>query len=203
MTTPAIDTIRRLRHFHDGILRLGERIELVRFVFDPATGAPVLPVGHDVFELGYEFLTLHVPDDDDDSIHLMGHAVELDPARDAPCDRYLFYFGKPAPTRWMRLVVDSVKHRGEILSGEEVCLPSPIQAAEPRLVKAANADEHILTRAVAARKGVTPTQPRVVGVDAWGMDVRARFGVVRVEFAAAASDEAGAIEQIQAILESR
>ena len=53
----------------------------MRFVIDPGSGHPVLAVQPDLVDC--DSLTLHVPDDDDLALQMMGSPVALDPAVDA------------------------------------------------------------------------------------------------------------------------
>lgn len=173
-----------LRFHYKALLAVGDRFDPVRFVLDPASGSPVIPVDADALE--EVALTLHVPDDSDDqAIHLLGEPHELDRDRHPACDRYRVYFGEPKPRRWIALHLDSIKWSGGLIEANEVPLINPFHASEPRLCRELNADParlSALCRAVAA--GSAPADPRAVGIDPGGIDIRASFGIIRVEFAA-------------------
>ena len=175
--------LRRLRRSHMGVLRFGDVFEIVRFVLDPASGQPVLPVvGH---ALDFDSVLLCTPDDahaNPDCLQVTANPVEIDPLRDEACDRHGAYFGRPAHTRWARLEVESIKRLDEVLDGDLVRLANPLRRHEGRLCQAANKHEAAIARACERSQGITPESPRVVGVDPWGMDVRARFDVLRIEF---------------------
>lgn len=74
--------------------------------------------------------------------------------------------------------------------------PNPLRKAEPRLVKLINSDLASLARICRARANLDIADPLCVGVDPFGIDVRARFGIVRVEF----DLEAGSPEQAEACI---
>ncbi|HYF15542.1 MAG TPA: hypothetical protein VD971_10780 [Phycisphaerales bacterium] len=175
--------LRRLRQHHEGILSFGELVEPVRFVLDPASGQPVLPVPYSA--LGYDSVVLFAPDDGLDNpecLQVTAAPQEIDPNREEACDRHGAYFGKPAHVRWARLLVESVKRLDEVVDGDLIRLANPLRSAESELCRAANADPAKLAAACERMLGVKPAEPKAVGVDPWGIDVRARFGVARLEF---------------------
>jgi len=192
---------RELRRVHEGILRVGDRLDPCRFVLDAATGNPVVPVRGDVFDS--DEVTLHTPDDGDHALHLLGRPVEVDPARHAGPDRFLTYLGKPSASRWALLEVDSVKTFGTLLDAGAVVAPDPLRGFEAGLCKRVNTDVAALAalaRGCGRRAGTTPTEPRLVGVDRFGVDLRGRFGVIRAEFRQAAETEEAAWAAIGSII---
>lgn len=177
------DLLRRLRLYHEGVLLSGEVASPVRFVLDPLSGQPVLPVEAGV--LGAESVSLVSPDDatdNPDSLQVHARPVEVDPHSHEACDRYQAYFGKADHARWALLQVDSLKRLNTVIDGDLVRLSNPLRRTEGALCRAANAHLPELARACKHRAGTAPEQPLTVGVDPWGMDVRARFGVLRLEF---------------------
>jgi hypothetical protein len=191
-------TRRRFRRFHEGVLAIDERVEPVRIVIDPLSGRPVTPVPPAALEA--EALTLHLPSDDPGALHVFGRAAEVDPLRDGACDRWLVYFGKPGFARWMALEVEGVKDVDVVLDGSEVQLPNPLHSCEGEVCRWLNQRPHELGAACGRSVGTTPAAPRAVGLDPYGIDVRATFGVMRLEFPVAVGAEADARAVLEDLL---
>ena len=56
---------------------------------------------------------------------------------------------------------------------------------------------------VRSRLNIEPVDPRVVGVDPGGVDVRNRFDIVRVPFSEAIEDPAVAVDRVLASVTTR
>lgn len=198
MTTTDLDAaLRRLHRFHQGVLDINERFERTNFVIDPATRRPVFPAGPGMLEA--EELTLHIPEDEPGALHAAGTPTELDPLRDEACDRYLFYFGKPRWSRFAALTLDHLKSVDLVVDADDIS-GNPLRAAEPALCRWANQHAQILVTLCQQRANITPTNPRLVGVDPYGLDIRAEFGPVRVEFDDLHLDEAAWRRTLEALL---
>jgi hypothetical protein len=177
--TPAI--IHFKRHC-DGLLAVDDRMERVRFVIDPITGCPVMPVDSDVPR--FETLTLFIPDEDPSGLQLLGEPAQLDPDTDACCDRYLIYFGPPSVRggiAWIRFNVTAARFAGALIDVEEVAQPNAFLKDEPGACKQGNSTRAALT-AACERSGAPVQHPVLVGVDPLGADIRASFGIVRIEW---------------------
>jgi hypothetical protein len=195
------DLLRRIRTFHEGVLLLDGTTQRARFVLDPLSGEPVLPVPAIAFET--EQVVLCLPDDGFDNpecVQVVGLASEIDPLREEACDRFGAYFGKPAFPRFARLRVASVKRLDDVLDGDLVRLANPLRKSEGALCKFANAHEVSVAHACERLLGTRPTKPLVVGVDPWGIDVRATFGIMRLEFPQPVSTDDEARQAIAALL---
>lgn len=174
-------TLRRLHRFHEGVLGIGERVERTQFVIDPLSGRPVFPAPPGVFD--EEGITLHTPEDEPGSLMVLGRCVEIDPLRDGACDRWLVYHGKARWSRWAAIEIESIKNTDTVLDQEEAQIESPLRAAEPALCKWVNQNHADALREVCRRSvGTAPESALLVGVDPYGLDVRAHFGVMRIEF---------------------
>ncbi len=194
---PGPDVLRAFRQFKNGLLVDEELRTKVRFVLDPRSGMLVLPLtGAPVSEA----LTLQVPDEMVESMQLLLEVSELDPSREDLCDRWRIYHGNPESTRWFVLRPDSVKWEGRVYDGSEITQPSIIGGAEGRLCKKANADRAKLGDMCRRLVRTVPAEPMVVGVDADGLDLRARFGIIRIEFETRASDVGQAERMLDAML---
>lgn len=191
--------LRRLRQHHAGVLSFAGLVESVRFVLDPATGQPVLPVVSRAFD--DDTITLFLPDDSRaDCLQIAAVPRELDPLREEACDRHGAYFGKPAHPRWAMLEVESVKRLDDVLDGDLVRLANPLRRHEGRLCREVNEHPQELAFACERSTGVTPSEPHTVGIDPWGADVRARFDILRLEFPQPVSTADEAREQLAQLL---
>lgn len=174
-----------LRRHHRGLLRVSERVDAVRFVLDALGRGPVLVATGDA--LDETDLVLHIPDDGDEALHILGHPEALDPAVDEGCDRWQFYHGLHATGRvrdakFMRLKPESLRLAESVLDADDVDLSNPWRKEEPGLVKLLNSDATRLKRLCVTWAKVEVPAPVTVGMDAGGFDVRASAGIVRVEF---------------------
>lgn len=174
-----------------------ERCVRRRYVLDPDTGFPVVAVSAEVFDA--EDFVLHVPEDEDDALQLMVEPQEVDSRNSPAADRYAIYHGKPGEVHLLRLEILSAKFRGHVFEGSELACVNPFGSGEAGLCKVANQRASDLTHLCARSCGTSPAAPVLVGVDPHGLDVRARFGVIRVDFPrkVASIDEArSAIEDL-------
>lgn len=197
---------RFLRRHLCGLANVGERFDVVRMVIDSKSGRITLAVHRDVMD--EESLTLHLPNDDDDSLHMMGEFRELDSNCEASCDRYLMYFGapiiettgakrpSPAPPVWLEFVPHTMKFECGMVEADEVMVPNPLWREEGKLCKHFNAMPDVIAGAC-TKAGVEVVGPKLVGVDPWGADVRASFGHVRLEFEQAVASAEEAIAAIE------
>lgn len=198
-----IDPARILRRFHRGVLRVADDVRDVRFVVDQLTGFPVLPVRADVFAA--EDLILFIPDEAEDALQLLVEATELDPNREAACDRFIAYHGaaqgvegRARSARWARLTVTTAKIAGVVDDG--ACSSNAIGDDEPALCKWLNTTLGAASRIVKGLSSTPEDDLTVVGVDQFGVDVRARADIVRVEFPTQATSAAAARRMIEAII---
>jgi hypothetical protein len=200
----SVHILPRLRQHTAGVLAFGESIgdvtEACKFILDPATGEPVLPVAAEALR-GDEVM-LYLPDDGIDNpecLQLHAAAHELNPDREPAADRWLAYHQRPTHARWARLHVQSIKRLDDVVDGDLVRLANPLARDEGKLCKAFNHDRAALANAAHRIAGIHVDDPLLVGVDPWGCDVRHRFGVLRLEFAQPASITSEALGALGAI----
>ncbi len=196
---------RAVRSFTRGLLRLDEVFHPCRFVLDPATGHPVLPMprawdprspeGSD--DAG---VVLYLPDDSDPAAQLVVTPTPLDPRSHGAADRWRAYHGEAREPAWALLRVESVRFGGEVFDGDEVIRASALRADEPRLVRELNADRARLAAFCRGATGIDPESPLAVGVDPDGVDVRASLGVIRAEFERPCPDADAARREIDALI---
>lgn len=188
----------RLRDFTRSLLRFDDLTQPLRFVLDPASGDPVAPI-HPALLAAAEVI-LFIPDEEPDALQLLVEPVEIQPDREAAADRWLIYHGPPPSPRWARLVIQSGRRGREVFDADDLRGPDPLLHHEPRLLTRLNADLSALARACARATGSAPADPRAVGVDPGGLDIRARFGIIRIPFDPPALDVAAAEARLAALL---
>ncbi len=188
---------RILSRFHCAGVRFGELLIGCRYVLDPSTGRPVMPVPAQV--LGENRspsddpdseVVLFVPDDTNaeaaGSLQLLATPEAIDPRTHEAGDRYLVYHGTPPERTWAVFNVVSARWSGVVVSGDELVAGNLLRDVEARVCKSLNADPAGVAHACERASGTYPLAPLVVGVDPYGIDVRARFGIIRIEFEASA-----------------
>jgi hypothetical protein len=199
MAAPELIHLRRLIHrTHEGLLSHSGVIDRVRIVLSHATGLPIMAVPPAAIELSGDEVVLHLPDDAHDSVHLAGSLEELGARNDADADLWIAHFVSPEHRRFARLTVDVARRVDLVIEGPEVFTPPTLSlGAIGRAVKRVNADPARLLDICEQRGGVRPEAARCLNADAFGISIRVRFGIVRVEFdassAPATSDDALAL----------
>ena len=132
---------------------------------------------------------LHLPEEpndrDNDVIQLM---VTLDRFEESGtdgelADRWRIYHGDPPDVRWATMAIDFCKFRDLAIDGEAMMPPNPLAEDEPLICRRFNESAgDDLRRLVFRAAEVELEDPKIVGVDSLGFDVRGRFDVVRIDF---------------------
>lgn len=186
---------RRLLHrFHEGSLACGDRRAEVRFIVDGATGGIVIPVEASFAKGGSDGeLVLCAPDEANCAwqASLTPRVIER-PESEEAVDRWAAYHahhahhpghsGSSSGRTWVRCVATGLKAGEQVFDEDELMQPNALRTVEARLVKAINSDRAALTKACKVHGPLDVADPLAVGVDPLGVDVRARFGIVRLEF---------------------
>lgn len=193
VTSPA-DILRASRA---GVLMAGERVFPVRFVID-ADGRLVAPLEREAVDADGH--TLFVPEESDEALQLLVRPEELGGGA-AAAECWRAYHGTPRSTRWFAMRVESGRLGADVVDGGEITLRNPLAATEPALCRRANADLGALRRAVLRMTGVDVPEPLCVGADDHGLDVRARFGIVRLGFERRVMSTDEAMRVIEGMLE--
>ncbi|MEE2907794.1 MAG: DUF2470 domain-containing protein [Planctomycetota bacterium] len=170
-------------HLHawtTGDLRFDEHIRPIRYVFAP-DGKLVAPMM--VAMLQATETVVHVPVADESSMELLVSTCEFD--EDGPegslADRWRIYHGDPPDVHWALMDIDLVRFHGMVIDGEAVQLPNPLATIEPALcgeINRSHADA--IQAALDKYLDIEAEDPRMVGVDPMGIDIRAKFDVVRL-----------------------
>lgn len=200
---PTDETARRalalIRSFSSGTLLCDGAPEATRFVFDGRTGRVVLAL--DPRLASSEELVLCLPDDSFETKARVLLVPERIDEHDPALDMYLAYHARAATGVALSAAIESVKlEDSTVVDGAQLTVPNPLMPALGRLCRALNADRGSLRRACERVVGVSPEDPLAVGVDPLGVDVRARFGTVRLAFDPAAPTEDDATARIREML---
>jgi hypothetical protein len=205
---PAIlEGLRRLRTFHTALILIEEVYVPRGYVLDNSSGRPVMPLPG-AWEAARKSgrmdpadpFPMYVPEDTPDCLQLLVIPELLDVRTDPAADRYMAYHGKPVEAALAALTIDTAKWPSEVCDGDQIMVRNALAADEPRLCKKLNADPARLALLCERAVGTRPEAPVAVGIDPGGLDVRARFGIIRVEFTTPAADAVGAMERIESLI---
>lgn len=180
MIEPLLDDALRFLHAHlEGELQFDEHLRPMKIVIAP-DGRAVGPVMVAMIEAAETVLFL--PHADDEAMQLL---VTLEPFKEegpdgARADRWRIYHGEPEDVNWAVFSIDAAKFNGAMIDGSALQRANPLAAEEARLCRRFNQEEPALLARLCQRAGLTIEDPRLVGVDPWGFDIRARFQVVRL-----------------------
>lgn len=196
---------RALRRWHEGWLTASAFAGPARFVIDDHTGHLTLFAERQALQ--QEAPALLIPEESEPELELL---LDFDrrPPGEARRDRWRAYHAAAEPERageWASVIAETVRlcitPGPEVFDGPEICRPNPLREEITRLLRQPNQRPDDLARAVRARIGEASVAPVAVGVDPWGLDVRARFGVIRLEFEREARDADAAAAAIEALLD--
>ena len=116
----------------------------------------------------------------------------------ALCDRWRIYHGEPEDVRWARFTIDAAKFDGRMYDGLALSEANRLADAEARICKRVNSEmRDALKDACRHNAELEVEDPRLVGVDPLGFDVRARFEIVRLDCDPPITDEADAIAALE------
>jgi len=161
-------------------LRFDEHVRPIKYIV-ASDGRPAAPVM--VAMLEAVDCVLFVPECSEGAMELQ---VTLLPFHErgedgAVADRWRIYHGDPDDVRWAYFLIDAARFGEMVIDGEALIRPNPLAADESRLCRYMNQDHAEALRRLCARFGqMAVEQPVMVGIDPMGIDVRARFQVLRV-----------------------
>lgn len=189
---PESHCLRLLRRFREATLAFNDRRAPVQFVIDRATGRLVMPV--EPAAARHADLTLYAPSESDcDITILLAPSPIPRPEGSEAVDRWSVYHG-PALTAvtWTASRILGIKSMTDtestVMDEHALTIPNALGSAEFRIVRTANADRPLLARAARAIAAIDLDDAVCVGADPDGIDIRAPFGIVRLEFPYAAAD---------------
>ena len=171
-----------LRSWTRGLFRFDEHVQSLRFVI-ASDGRLIAPVM--VAALQTTDTALYIPDDDSPALELL---VSLDPFEDegegaALADRWRIHHGPEEDINWTAMDIDMARFSGMVIDGEAIVRANTFAPDEAMLCRSINQlGEHALRRICSARLSVDVEEPVAVAVDPLGIDVRARFDILRLPF---------------------
>lgn len=161
-------------------LRFEENMRPIKYVIAP-DGRLIAPMM--VAMLRSFDLVLFIPSYEEGAMEVQVTPEEFDErgAEGAAADRWRIYHGEPEDVRWAFLQIDAARFGGMVIDGLALMRVNPLAKDESRICKHMN-QEHgdDLRRLCAAYGKMDVEQPLMVGIDPLGIDVRARFDVLRV-----------------------
>lgn len=202
MEPTAAEAVRALRAYAQGHLMLGgDRRWPVRFVWDRRGGRLAFPLPAD--GAGEGEAQLLVPDEHDPAAAALLTIEEAGSLPGALEIRFEIYHGRAESARWGVGTVEALRYHGEAFDREALELTDGLVEEEPALCRELNGDVDRLRVLCEVGARAQVDEPVAVGVDPDGVDVRARFGVVRVPFLSRVGTAAEAREQIARLSEAR
>jgi hypothetical protein len=207
-----VDPVAWLLRFHRGTLAFGDRRADARFVVERPSGAtapPTVIVAAEPEAMRRESWLIMSPEESSCQMQLLLKPSAIsEPAFDLHVDRWKAYHLTADKSTFARCEIEGMRvHRESdgdsfsVFDADELAHAPLARGIEPRLVKHANTDPARLARACRARAGIDVPDPCCVGVDARGIDIRARFGIVRLEFSRALGlDEAALLAAVEETL---
>lgn len=173
--------VRSLRASAEGhLLADADKVRPVRWVIDRRAGTLVFPLPH-----GFDSLSeaqLLVPEEHDPRLAALLSVTPTDTPPAAAEIRHEVYHGKAGGAWWATASIEALRYHGEPIDGDEISLADPLAGDEPALCRELNADTGRLAKLCQRHAGARVPEPVAIGVDPDGIDVRARFGIVRIEF---------------------
>lgn len=201
----ASEARRALRRWHEGWLTASAFAGRARFVIDDHTGHLTLFAERQA--LDQEAPALLMPEEAEPELEILLDLDRTPPAEDRR-DRWRAYHTPhdDGPGAWATAIPETIRlcitPGPEVFDGPDVCFPNPLREHVARLLREPNTRREDLAAAVRGRIGEASVAPVAVGVDPWGLDVRARFGVIRLEFETEATDPAAAAAAIASLLDA-
>ena len=186
-----------LRANLSGLIGFDGEFVPIKFVIAP-DGALVAPVM--VAMLRSFDIVLFLPDESDTSMQVQVTLEEIKDSGEfaALCDRWRIYHGEPEDVRWARFTIDAAKFDGRMYDGLALSEANRLADAEARICKRVNSEmRDALKDACRHNAELEVEDPRLVGVDPLGFDVRARFEIVRLDCDPPITDEADAIAALE------
>ena len=180
-----------------GTIGFDEEFIPIKVVVAP-DGALVAPVM--VAMLRALDVVIFLPAEDDAAMQLQVTLEEIQDSGEhaALCDRWRIYHGEPEDVRWARISIDAAKFDGRMFDGLALMEPNALAEAEPRICRKVNAEMRGLLKQACLRVAeVEIEDPRLVGVDPLGFDIRGRFDVVRLDADPEIVDESDAFAALE------
>ncbi|MFT4593330.1 MAG: hypothetical protein ACI9JK_001042 [Phycisphaerales bacterium] len=160
-------------------LQFGENAQDVSYIFAP-DGRLVIPVM--VAMLQPCNTIMFVPDYCDNCMEMHVSLQQFDEHVHGPLvDRWQVYHGEPPDVQWALVDIDATRFHEMFIDGEGLCRENALKDIERTVCKTLNENKDAVRKQCHKETGVDVTDPFVVGVDPLGIDIRAPFGIVRIQ----------------------
>lgn len=176
----ADDAYAALRAHTSGELRFEEHVRPIRYVIAP-DGRLVAPVTYAMLD-AYDTV-LFVPEFAEGALEVQVTLSALDPegSDGGLTDRWRIYHGEPRDARWAILEIDAARYHEWVVDGEALMRPNDLAGVEAEICRLVNGSRRAdLAAACRRAAGADVEDPRLVGVDPLGFDVRRRHDVIRI-----------------------
>ena len=169
----------------------------VCYIVEPRTGSLVLSVEEAILDA--DDVVLVIPEDRFDAPMRVSLDLSTNIEEEA-CDRFLAYHLHQPSSIWALGRINFAKlESGEVVGTDELEIPNPLIDALAGLCKKLNTDRKALGEVCKLLTKAKVDEPLAVGIDPIGMDVRTKFGVLRVEFPSPVEDATQAEDVIAAL----
>lgn len=167
-------------------LQFDEHLRSFKYVFG-ADGRLIAPVM--VAMINAVDTVLFIPSNEDGAMEVMVTLEQFDERGSSggasgggeAADRWRIYHGEPDDVRWAFMSIDSARFESVVIDGDALQRPNPLAKDEFRICRRMNQDHaEDLSRLCAHFASFNVEKPVMVGIDPMGLDVRARFDIVRV-----------------------
>ncbi|MDG1837681.1 MAG: hypothetical protein P8I91_02625 [Phycisphaerales bacterium] len=189
-----------LRRWTRGDLRHDALTTPIQFAAAP-DGRLIAAVSADM--LAAADCALSIPDETEPQLELSVtlFGFEAIGGAESNSDRWKIYHGTPPHGKWALLDIDMARFQGAILDGDCLQQANPLAGVEPRLCGLLNREHSDKVNAtLQSTLGMKAEDPRVVGLDPLGLDIRNRFDIVRLEFPEPITDPAHAEQAVLAFI---
>ncbi|MDP7008889.1 MAG: hypothetical protein QGI78_04885 [Phycisphaerales bacterium] len=176
----ADDTWKFLRGNSTATLRFGEHLHEVSYVFCN-DGTMVIPAM--VAMLQPQDMVMYVPEYAEDCVemHVTLEQFSEEGIGGVYADRWQMYHGESPDVQWARVTIDAARFHEMFVDGAGLHRENEFANEEPAMCKQLNTNPKELIHVCKGSVGVDVASPLLVGVDPFGLDIRARFGIVRLE----------------------
>ena len=201
--TPEIRTPLAFMHGHlAGLFQFDENVVPLKVVVE-REGRLVAPVMVAMLTAGETIL--YLPDESDESMHINVTLEEFEESGPDGelADRWRIYHGEPDDLRWAIFHIEAARLNRIFYDGDALLIPNALGAAEAAICRWAN-DNVIdaLRTACLEQCEVEINEPKLVGVDQLGFDIRGRFDVLRLNSDIVMTSEEDAYDQLKKLATS-
>jgi hypothetical protein len=196
----AVQRARRfIRSYSTGTLLVDSTpYDQTHYIIDPHTGSLIMSVDHEA--LHSTDVVLVLPEDRFDANIRLSLELSTEIQEEAS-DRFLAYHGQQPSPVWVKGQINFAKiDSGEVITQEELEQPNILVSSLSGLCKKLNNDRKALRELCRLLTKLDIEDPIAVGIDDSGFDVRARFGVVRVELPSQVETQQQAEDVLAALL---